>query len=124
MIFHTGKNQYVQKRYLMLTLNDLLNITNGSSLIKNESSFEFSFGKKIKFQQLYVYIKTNREYVYVYKRDIPQLSCLCEICSNVCFIAEVLNKKIESCNMVPMVPHSLVEKYTCNSSSRTCMFAD
>ena len=30
----------------MWTLNDLLNITNGSSLIKNESSFEFSFSKK------------------------------------------------------------------------------
>ena len=32
----------------MWTLNDLLNIANGSSLIKNESSFEFSFGKKKK----------------------------------------------------------------------------
>ena len=69
-----GKNQYVQKRYLMWTLNDLLNITNGSSLIKNESSFELSFGKKIKFHQLYKYIKSNSEYVY--NRDIPQSSCL------------------------------------------------
>ena len=33
----------------MWTVSDLLNITNGSSLIKNESSFEFSFAKKIKF---------------------------------------------------------------------------
>ena len=31
-----GKSQYVRKRYLMWTLNDLLNIANGSSLIKNE----------------------------------------------------------------------------------------
>ena len=44
-----GKIQYVQKRYSMWTLNDVLNIANGSSLIKNESSFEFSFGKKVKF---------------------------------------------------------------------------
>ena len=44
-----------------LTLNDLLNITNGSSLIKDEFSFEFSFSKKIK--QLYEYIKSNWEYV-------------------------------------------------------------
>ena len=56
-----GKSQYVQKRYW--TLNDLLNIANGSSLIKNESSFEFSFGKEIKFNPLYEYIKSNREYV-------------------------------------------------------------
>ena len=47
----------------MWTLSDLLNIANGSSLIKNESSFEFSFGKKIKFHQLYEYIKSNGEYV-------------------------------------------------------------
>ena len=41
-----GKSQYVQKRYRMWTLNYLLNIANVSSLIKNESSFEFLFGKK------------------------------------------------------------------------------
>ena len=38
-----GKNQYFQKRYLMWRLNNILNIANGSSLIKNESSFEFLF---------------------------------------------------------------------------------
>ena len=64
------KSQYFQKQYLMWTLNDLLNITNGSPLIKSESSFEFSFGKKIKLHQLYEYIKSNREYVY--NRDIRQ----------------------------------------------------
>ena len=46
----------------MWTLNGLLNIANECSLIKSESSFEFSFGKKIKFHQSYVYIKNNREY--------------------------------------------------------------
>ena len=117
-----GKSQYVQKRYLLWTLNDLLNNENGSSLIKNESSFEFSFGKKIKFRQLYEYIKSNREYVY--NRDIPQSPCLCEICENVCFIAKASNKKIKSCNMVPTDLHSLAEKYTCDSSSRTCMFSE
>ena len=62
-----GKSQYVQKQCLMWTFNDL---SKGSSLIKNESSFEFSFGKKIKFYQFCEYIKSNREYVY--NRDIPQ----------------------------------------------------
>ena len=61
-----GKSQYVQK--LMWTLNDLLNIANGSSVIKNESSFEFSFGKKIKFHQLYEYIKSNREGLCIQQR--------------------------------------------------------
>ena len=43
-----GKSQYVQKRYLMWTLNDPLNIANGIFLIKSESLFEFSSGKKNK----------------------------------------------------------------------------
>ena len=54
-----------------------INIANGSSLITNESSFEFSLGKKIKFHQLYNYIKSNREYVY--NRGIPQSSCLAKM---------------------------------------------
>ena len=73
----------------MWALNDLLNIANGNSLIKSE----FSFGKKIKFHQLYEYIKSNREYVY--NRDIPLSSCLCEICENVRFVAKALDKKIQ-----------------------------
>ena len=36
----------------MWTLNDLLSIANGRSLIKNESSFEFSFGKKNKISSI------------------------------------------------------------------------
>ena len=106
----------------MWTLNDLLNIANGSLLVKNESSFEFLFGKKKKFHQLCEYIKSNRGYVCI--RDIPQLSCLCEICENVCFVAKALNKKVKSCNMVATDPHSLAEKYTRDSSSRTCMFSE
>ena len=43
-----SKSQYVQKRYLMWTLNDPLNIANGIFLIKSESLFEFSSGKKNK----------------------------------------------------------------------------
>ena len=89
----------------MWTINDLLNIANGSSLIKNESSFEFSFGKKIKFHRLYEYIKSNREYVY--NRDIQQTSCLRKICENVFFVAKAFNKKIKSCKMEPTDLHSL-----------------
>ena len=83
----------------MWTLYDLLNFSNGSSLIKNESSF----GKKVKFHQMYEYIKKNRDYEY--NRDIPQPSCLCEIFENICFIEKAENKKIKSCNMVPTDPH-------------------
>ena len=103
-------------------MDTLLNIANGSCLIKKESSFEFSFGKIIKFYQFYEYIKSNREYVY--NRDIPQSSCLCKIWENVCFVAKALNKKVKSCNMVKTNPHSFAEKYTYVSSLRACMFSE
>ena len=51
----------ISRNDILWTLNDLSNIANGSSLIKNASSFEFSFGKKIKFHQLYQYTKNNRD---------------------------------------------------------------
>ena len=101
-------------------MDTLLNIANGSSLTKNKPLFKFSIGKKIKFHQLYKYIKSNREYVY--NRDIPH--CLCKICENVCFVAKVLNRKTKGCNMVSTDPHSLAEKYTYDSSSRTCTFSE
>ena len=80
----------------MWTLNDLLNIANGSSLIKNDLHLNFHLVKKIKVHQLYEYIKSIREYVY--NRDIPQSTCLCEICENVCYEwAKVRGKSKESC---------------------------
>ena len=78
---------------------------------------KWKFSKKIKFHQLYKYIKSNRENAC--NRDIPQSPCFCKICENVCFVAKALNKKVKSCNMVTTDPHSLTEKYTCDSSSRT-----
>ena len=33
-------------------------------------------------------------------------------------------QKNQGCNMVPTDPHSLAGKYTCDSSSRTCMFSE
>ena len=78
----------------------------------------FFFGKKLKFHQLYEYVKSNREFVY--NRDIPRSSCLCEICKNVCFVAKAFNKKSRAVTWC----HSLAEKYTGNSFSRTCIFSE
>ena len=92
-----GKSQYVQKQYHMWTFN----IAKASSLIKNESSFEFSFGKKIKFHQLYEYNKSSREYLY--KRDIPQSSYLCKI-YYVCFVAKAWIKQSRAVTWYQRIP--------------------
>ena len=117
-----GKSQFVQKRYLLWTLNDLLGIANGVESIQEGCSFQSSFSRKLKFHELYEFIKSRREYIY--NRDIPQSSCLCEICENAVFIAKGVNKKILNKSLlVPTDPHSLVEAYSCQSSSKDCMYS-
>ena len=106
----------------MWTLDDLLNITNGSSLIKNESSFEFSFGKKkLNFISCTNTLKAiGNMYTTETFHSRPSFAKY----AKVCFVEEALNKKIKSCNMVLTDPHSLAEKYNCDSSSRTCLFSE
>ena len=58
----------------------------------------------------------------MYNRDIPQSSCLCEVCENVCLLAKVINN---SRNVDLLTnPHDLVEKYACNSDSKHCMYGN
>ena len=73
----------------MWTLSDLLSIANESSLIKNESSFEFSFDKKQNFISCTNTLKSICMYpVDMYPTDIPQSSWISQIWKNVCFVAK------------------------------------
>ena len=65
-----GEKQYVQKRYLLWTLRDVLTIANGGS------------------------INTNGTFSDEFSRTIPLSSCLCEICENICFLAKGISKKL------------------------------
>ena len=57
-----------------------------------------------------------------YNRDIPQSSCLCEVCENVCLLAKGINK---SCKLnLAVNPHDLVESFSCTSTSKACMQGD
>ena len=49
------------------------------------------------------------------------LGYLCEICENTSLLGKGLNN---ACKLkdVPSDPHSFVEKYSCDSESRECMF--
>ena len=78
----SGKSKFVPIRYLLWTLTDLLEMVNGCSLVVEDGfdSFCDIFLKKLTFHQLYHFIKSRKQFVY--NRDIPQASCLCEICEN------------------------------------------
>jgi len=117
-----GKSQYVQKQYLLWTLKETLDIINGSEFVglsRNESSFPEMFDKKLSFAKLYSFFKAHKQYVW--NRDIPESSCLCEVCENACLLAKGINKSLKL--KLPTNPHDLVEKYSCNAES-TCMMND
>ena len=57
-----GKKVFETKKYLLWTLNDLLDILNGCEVtgIQTEDSFMNEFGRKLSFRQLYELIKANK----------------------------------------------------------------
>ena len=109
-----GERIYLPKQYLLWTLRDILDIVNGES-----SNFQTTFSEKLTFSQLYDFIKANKQFVF--NNKIPHTSCLCETCENVVLLAKWLNKTLKECQL-PDNPHDLVERYSCSSDSKLCMF--
>ena len=57
----------------------------------------------------------------MFNKDIPQASCLCEICENLIFLAKSLSPKLNL--LIQTNIHSLAEEYSCDSSSKYCMYS-
>ena len=117
-----GKSKFVSIRYLLWIIRDFLDIINGcSGIVQNETDdFSTIFDKNLTFRQLYKFLKEHKEFVF--NKDIPQASCLCEICDNLIFLVRALSSK----RTKPILSniHSLIESYSCNSSSKACMYSD
>ena len=77
-----GKKLYKTKKYLLQTLNEVLDIANrcAATGIQCEDSFVSQFGRKVSIRQLYEFIKFNK--LYIYNQNIPYATGLCEICEN------------------------------------------
>ena len=90
-----GVKVYEQKRYLLWKIRDLHEIANGGSVNEEVGgdSFSNAFGRPLKFALLYDVLKLRKECVF--NREIPQLSCLCELCENVTLLATGVNKVLK-----------------------------
>ena len=55
-------------------------------------------------------------------KDIPQASCLCEICENLIFLAKSLSPKLNL--LIQTNIHSLVEEYSCDPSWEILLHVD
>ena len=104
-----GKSQHGQKQYLMWTLNDLLNI---AKLLKTNLHLNFHLIKKKKSS--IVCIQQRYSTVVLYLQNMLKYLFRCKS----------FELKIKSCNMVPTDPHSLAEKYNCDSPVKSCMFSE
>ena len=71
----------------------------------------------MKFTLLYDVLKSQKEYVF--NRDIPQWSCLCELCEDVTFLATGVNRILKY--KLPLPLHDMAETFSC-SSTRHCMY--
>ena len=122
-----GKSKIFPIRYLLWTIRDLLEIINGcSGIVQSEiDDFTAIFDRILTFRQLYKFLKKHKEFVF--NKGILQASGLCEICRNLIFLAKYQSL---SMSMSPKLNlpiqtniHSLIEAYSCDSSSKACMYS-
>ena len=118
-----GQKMFRQKKYLLWTLNDLLDIANGCSVSSNESNtFVTTFNRKLSFRQLYEFIKTKKENIY--NKNIPHTTSPCEICENIIYFMKGLNNWLPNRSQMPINPHDIVEKFSRDSSSDDSMYSN
>ena len=110
-----GVKQYEQKRYFLWPLRDILDILNGSgeSVVNESETYTKRFAEKLTFSLFYKFIRVHKEYVF--HKNIPHYTCLCEDCENTVLLAKGLNHACKS-GHIPSDPHSIVEFYSCNDS--------
>ena len=77
------------------------------------------FGRKLSFHQLYELIKANKQYIY--NKNIPHATSLCEIWENTVFFMQGLNKSLPKELNLPLNPHDILEKFSYDSNNQGCM---
>ena len=116
-----GERQYCPKRYLLWNLRDLLNILNENEVAgftAGVETFIDRFEKPLSFLLLYTFIRNHKQFVY--NQNIPQGSCLREVCENSCLLAKGISKCVKGVNL-PANPHEIVKTNCCDSSNDDCI---
>ena len=104
-----GEKVCEQKKYLLWSLRDACEAINGLG-------FENKLGEPLSFSKFYRFISSKKEIVL--QKDIPDTSCLCEVCENASLMARAVTKVKHG---HPMHPHDIVERYTCEKNYIRCI---
>ena len=115
---NNGQKLFRQRKYLLWTLNEVLDTANKCSVTNESDDTSVSvFERKLSFRQLYDFIKLNKEYVY--NRNIPHATCFCEIWGNT--ILKDLNNWLWQISQLLTNPLDIAEKFSCYSAFEECM---
>ena len=113
-----GEKKSLQKRYLLWTLREVLDIINDYALSNSESFKKncanlYHFSKFILFKIMHKEIKWNH--------DIPHDTCTCEVCDNITLLIRGLNPKLAE--ILPEDLDKVIDKFACSKENRTssCM---
>ena len=109
-----GEWKYLPRQYLLWTLKDSVDIINGSEL--HSSNFVPTFPEELSFSHLCDFMKSHKQFVY--NKNMPHTSCLCDTCPNIVLLAKGLNnyKQVTASDRLPKTPHDIVEKRSCSSN--------
>ena len=101
----------------------MIRIINASKVITNEqyASFPETFQRVLSFRQLYEFLKGHKELAW--NDQIPQSSCLYELCENTVLLAKGINSSLRSKILATNV-HDLAEANACDSSQYVCMVGE
>ena len=104
----------------LIQAKTLLGIIKASKVITNKqnASFPETFQHDLSFRQLYEFLKGHKELAW--NDQIPQSSCLCELCENAVLLAKSINSSLKSKILATNI-HDLVETNSCDSSQNVCM---
>ena len=112
-----GDRQYLPLQYLLWSLKYSHDILNGTSASIGQAppNFQTTFSEKLTFSQLYDFIKNHKQYIY--NKNIPHTSCLCDTCENSVLLAKGINSCKQVPNGLPETPHDIVKRYICSDQT-------
>ena len=117
---HQGSKgkEHMYKSDMLWPLRNFLGMLNGTDSNSDGGTFPSKFNKLLTFSYFCKFIKAREHYFY--NNQIPQKTCLCEICKNTSLLGKGLNNAFKLKD-VPSDPDSFVEKYSYDSELRECM---
>lgn len=116
-IFHTPTTVKIMHMLVWLTVKNIP--SKAISLMESERPFQDfdgeQSGQKFTVKQMYKFFISQKQLIF--QRNIPDTSCIWEICENTSLMAKIIGRFKTS---HPTDAHHITQRYCCNSSNQSC----